>query len=136
MLFLHTLKGYFTIRKITRSTCKIKINQKLSRQIESEHLFLLPFDENIVFLAPSDQENFCSIPTGWHPQAFSDYYQGSEDYKFLILNGFNTKDLYLDKYESPDGDIFIFLAEDNHDPDDPITIRKIFMEEKYENEIQ
>lgn len=89
------------------------------------------FDKNIVFLAPFEQENFCSVKSGWHPEAYSDYYQADKSYKFLILKGFNTKEIYLDKYESKDGNIFIFLAEYKDDTKDSVYQRKWFMEDKY-----
>lgn len=88
------------------------------------------FDKNIVFLAPSSQQSFCSIETGWNPNAYADYYQPDRKYKFLVLYGFNTKELYIDKYESSDGNIFVFLAE--YKNEEPLIQRKKFMEEKYE----
>lgn len=84
------------------------------------------FDKNIVFLAPSNQENFCSVEIGWDPQAYDGYYKDDQSYKFLILKGFNTKEIYLDRYEKDDS-IFIFFAE----YDGSISERKKFMENKY-----
>ena len=93
----------------------------------------ISFDKNIVFLAPSQQESFCSIKTGWKPQdAYSDYYQGEKSYKFLILKGFNTKEVYLDKYESKNGEIFIYMAEYKDDEKDPVYKRKQCVEKMYE----
>lgn len=89
------------------------------------------FDKNIVFLASSRQDHFCSKESGWHPEAYTDYYQVDKNYKFLILHGFDTKEIYLDKYESKNGEIFIFFAEYNDDPEDFIYQRKKFMEKKY-----
>lgn len=95
------------------------------------------FDRNVVFLAPSEQSDiFCSIESGWHPSAYPDYYEAGQGYKFLILYGFNVKEIYLDKYESPDGNIFIFLAEYKNKPDEPIYQRKIFMEQNYEKSLK
>ena len=91
------------------------------------------FDKNIVFLAPSEQKKiFCGIETGWNPNVYSDYYHTGGGYMFLVLYGFDTKEIYLDKYESADGNIFIFLAEYKDDPNDPIYKRKTLIEEKYE----
>jgi len=101
--------------------------------------FLVPiapcisFDKNIVFLASFQQESFCSKETGWKPQdAYDDYYQGEKSYKFLILRGFNTKEVYLDKYESKNGEIFIYMAEYKDDEKDPVYQRKQCMEKMYE----
>jgi hypothetical protein len=87
------------------------------------------FDKNIVFLAPYEQEDFCSTENGWHPSVYEDYYS-TERYKFLILKGFDTKEIYLDKYEA-DGNVFIFLAK--YSDDEKIKQRKEFMKNKYGN---
>lgn len=89
------------------------------------------FDEKVVFLAPADQDVFCGSESGWYPKAYSGYYQAGS-YKFLIAYGFNTKEIYIDKYKSEDGNIFIFLAEYKDDPNDQAYKRKSFMEERYE----
>jgi len=88
------------------------------------------FDKNIVFLAPEHQEYFCSVKSGWNPSAYDEYYKKEIDYKFLILHGFDTKEIYLDKYESEDGNIFIYFAEFN-DETQPILDRRKVMDEKY-----
>ncbi|MDP3766229.1 MAG: hypothetical protein Q8R04_06985 [Nanoarchaeota archaeon] len=90
------------------------------------------FDKNIVFLAPSNQQSFCSVQTGWNPNAYPNYYQADQKYKFLILYGFNTKEIYIDKYESSDGNIFVFLAE--YKSEEPLVQRKKFMEDRYGKE--
>ena len=113
--------------------CIYKTNQI---RPDSTPLQCKSFDKNIVFLAPSEQNDFSSMESGWNPKAYSGYYQYGENYKFLILGGFNTKEIYLDKYQSPDGNIFVFLAVYKNDPNDPIYKRKHFMEENYEKELQ
>lgn len=89
------------------------------------------FDENVVFLAPAEQDVFCGSEIGWYPKAYKDYYQ-TGNYKFLIAYGFNTKEIYIDRYKSEDDNVFIFIAEYKDDPNDPIYKRKRFMEERYE----
>jgi len=95
------------------------------------------FNKKIVFLAPSRQKNFKGIETGWHPQdAYEkEYYpKGKEDkYKFLILEGFNTKEIYLDKFETETGEIFIYMAEYDK-KDNEILKREEFMVERYDKE--
>ena len=90
------------------------------------------FEKNVVFIAPAEQKDiFCSIGSGWNPQSYVNYYPFGS-YQFLIMYGANTKNLYIDKYEPKDGNIFIFLAQYNNDKNDPIYKRKLFMEENYE----
>ncbi|MBS3101011.1 hypothetical protein J4204_02675 [Candidatus Woesearchaeota archaeon] len=90
------------------------------------------FDKNVVFLAPSEQKDvFCSVEAGWNPKAYPDYYQAGGGYRFLISYGFNTKEIYMDKYQAPDGNVFIFIAEYKNQPEDQIYKRKNFMEEIY-----
>lgn len=114
---------------IYKNTWRKNFDEDLQNPLECKD-----FDKNMVFLTPSEQKDtFCSTSTGWNPKAYLDYYQLGEGYKFLILKGFNTKEIYLDKYESSDGNIFIFLAEFKNDMNDPIYKRKLFMEENYEN---
>ncbi len=85
------------------------------------------FDKNVVFLAPTEQDIVCSSETGWHP----DYYLSDKNYKFLILEGFNTKELYLDKYEDEEGNVFIFMAEYKDDSGDSVYKRREFVEGEY-----
>lgn len=90
----------------------------------------ISFSSNVVFLAPAYQEQFCGEKTGWYPAAYSDYYQ-EEYYQFLILEGFNTEEIYLDKYQSEKDDIFIFMGIYKESPEDKIYQRKQFMEARY-----
>ena len=91
------------------------------------------FGENLVFLAPADQDIFCSIDTGWQPSANPGYYQQERRHKFLVLYGFNTKEIYIDKYEAPDGNIFLYFAQYSDNADDPVYRRSEFMQERYES---
>ena len=93
----------------------------------------ISFDEKLVFIAPAEQNIFCSTETGWHPSAYAGYYSQQNRHKFLILNGFNTKEVYLDKFEAPDGNVFIFFAQYKDEINDPIYKRSQFMKGKYEN---
>jgi len=91
------------------------------------------FDENLVFLASADQDIFCSIDTGWQPSANSEYYQQERRNKFLVLYGFNTKEIYIDKYKALDGNIFLYFAQYRDAADDPVYRRSVFMQQHYEN---
>jgi len=90
------------------------------------------FDKNIVFLAPSNQKPFCSINSGWNPEAYKDYYPADRNYKFLVLEGFNTKEIYLDKFETDDDQIFVFLGVYEGKAGDAVYKRKKVIEGMYE----
>ncbi len=87
------------------------------------------FDSNVIFLTSSADEGFCSVESGWHPENYPDYYTEEKSYKFLILPGFYTKEVYLDKYKSLDGNIFIYISK--FDDSEGKQKRKSFMDSKY-----
>ncbi len=111
---------------IYKDTVSSDFDKDLQRPLKCEY-----FDKNVVFLAPSYQDIFCGSRSGWHPEAYEDYYKGESSYKFLVLYGLGTKEIYLDKYESKDGNIFIFMGEYT-DSRDAIKARAKFAEENYE----
>lgn len=121
-----------TIRDICGESCICLFKNKKVNDLGEDALPLkcITFDKDIVFLAPKYQNEFCSIDTSWSPSVYPEYYPSETHYKFLILQGFNTREIYLDRYESKDGVTFIYFAIYNHDPNSEVYKRKKFMDIK------
>jgi len=100
------------------------------------------FDKNVIFIAPFEQQEFCGEQTVFNPlnrdRAYYDAGGKTPIYKYLIYKGDKTKNMYLDKYQTlpEQGDeLFIFMAEFNSEPNDPIYKRKQFMDDNYNKAI-
>ena len=93
-----------------------------------------PFDENIVFLEPLDEndKSFGGNRNGWDPT-----YYPNKGYEFLFVYGsyckggtdFGIKNLYIEKFKKDDN-IFVYISKIG-DKEDLETKRKQYMEQTY-----